>query len=48
MVRMNICGLLWLSGWKGWVRNAWCIAWGRTLLDDAKRVNPLVSPGWLP
>jgi|KBSMisStaDraftv2_1062788.scaffolds.fasta_scaffold3152090_1 hypothetical protein len=18
MVRMNICGLLWLSGWKGW------------------------------
>ena len=39
MVRMDMCGLLWLSG-LGWVRNAWCIAWGRTLLDEARRVNP--------
>jgi hypothetical protein len=27
MVRMNMCGLLWLSGWQGWIRNAWRIAW---------------------
>jgi hypothetical protein len=31
----------------GLVRNAWCIAWGRTLLDDAGRVNPLASSGWM-
>jgi hypothetical protein len=43
MVRMDICGLLWLSGWWSWVRDATCTAWERNLLDEPRRVNPLAA-----
>ena len=43
MVRMNICGLLWLSGWLGRERDAKRIAWGGNVRDAARGVNALAS-----
>lgn len=47
MVQRNICGLLWLSGWMDWERNAKSIASEWNLLERAARVNPLASSGWM-
>jgi len=47
MVRMNICGLLWLSGWWGWKRDATCIPREGNLFEAARRVNPLTSSRWM-